>query len=45
MERLINMLSDLADKYKFTDEEINNLQSTIEDIYYNDDESKDEVDE
>ena len=41
-EELVDYLSKLADKYAFSEKEMNDLQDMIEDIYDREDEDEDE---
>ena len=41
-EELVDYLSRLADKYAFSEKEMNDLQDMIEDIYDGEDEDEDE---
>ena len=41
-EELVDYLSKLADKYTFSEKEMNDLQDMIEDIYDREDEDEDE---
>lgn len=42
IQSLANYLSDLAEKYQFTEDEAETLQDMIEDIYDGEDEDEDE---